>query len=291
MSFSYKIIDKTIRKMGLKHHFDMSEEEFIKYIKENERPSSLPKFMYKHLKVSEKIIDGKPLFCLTYGASPSGGAILFIHGGGGMFSPTILHYRFAEKLAKATNSAVYFPFYPLAPEANADVSANWVSKVYDLIEQNHADKITVVGDSAGALIAARITASAKRKPRKLVLISPVTGTDKNDEAYMTAKKNDALLSEFVIEMSGKHWGKDIPHSSPRMNAEYIDYTDFPPILLYYGTAEMFAPHMDNLIENIKKRGVSLEVHAGEGMCHDWPLILSVPEGRAAFKRITAFLLE
>ncbi len=292
MSFTYKIIDKIIRKTGLKHHFDTGEEEFIKYIKENERPLDLPEFMYKRLSIKKTMIDGKPLFCLTCGDLGSDSAVLFIHGGGGMFAPTVLHYRFAEKLAKSTNSAVYFPFYPLAPEENADISAKWVLKAYNLIEKNHTSKkITVIGDSAGALIAARITAAAQNKPRGVVLISPVTGTDKNDEAYITAKKNDALLSEFIIEMSGKYWGNNIPLSSPRMNAEYIDYTDFPPILLYYGTAEMFAPHMDKLIENIKKCGASLEVHAGEGMCHDWAILSAVPEGRAALKRISKFVKE
>ena len=292
MSLTYKITDGIIRRANLKHRFDMSEDEFIEYVKKNERPNDLPEFIYKRLNVERKNIGERPMFKLSGADKSATDAVLFLHGGGGIFAPTPFHYKLAVKLAESTHSDLYFPFYPLAPEANADESLAYADKVYKIIEDKcGAENITVLGDSAGALLAANLAAQVQNKPRAVTLISPVTGTDRRDEASMAARRADVLLSEFMIKMTGKYWGKGIPLTSPHMNAEYIDFTDFPRTLLYYGTNEMFAPHMGRLINNMKKADVSVEVHEGKGMCHDWAILSAFPEGRAAFKRICEFICE
>lgn len=291
VSLTYKFIDYTVRKKDLKHIYDMPEDKFIEFLKTHERPSDLPEFVYKRVHTEKILIDGRPMFRLRSEKGTNGRAVLFIHGGGGMFAPTQFHYSLAVKLAEKTRAEVFFPFYPLAPEANADMSAEWIFKAYDTVTREYDPKtLTVIGDSAGALLAARAVSETKNKPHGVVLISPVTGTDKKDDKAMAARRGDILLSETVIEMVGKHWGRGIPLASPRMNAEYIDYTDFPPTLLYYGTNEMFAPHMDRLIENIKLGAEYLEVHKGEGMCHDWAILTFIPEGRAALGRICGFVI-
>ncbi len=290
MSLTYKLVDRVIRKKGLKHRYDMPEDEFLNYIKTKERPSDLPKFMYKSLRVKKTVFEERPVFRLTRKEGSNGRAVLFLHGGGGMFPPTIFHYKLAQRLTQNTGAELFFPFYPLAPEATADESAEWVFKAYDeVLKEYGADKVTVIGDSAGALLTARLVSHTKNKPHGAVLISPVTGTDNSDEAYVKAKENDVLLSEFIIGMSAKHWGKGIPLSDGRMNAEYTDFTDFPPTLLFYGTGEMFAPHIDRLIANIKKSGAHLKVYAGKGMCHDWAIISSIPEGRRALRHMCKFI--
>lgn len=290
MSLTYRLVDRIIRKKDLKRRFDMPEDEFLNFLKTKERPTDLPKFMYKELRVTKTIFEQRPMFRLTRKEGSNGRAVLFLHGGGGMFPPTIFHYKLAQRLAQNSRAEVFFPFYPLAPEATVDESAEWVFKAYDeVLKEYGADKVTVIGDSAGALLAARLVGHTARKPRGVVLISPVTGTDNNDEAYVKAKENDVLLSEFIIGMSAKHWGKDIPLSDGRMNAEYTDFTGYPPTLLFYGTGEMFAPHMDRLIANIKKSGAHIKVYAGKGMCHDWAIISSIPEGRRALKRMCKFV--
>lgn len=290
MSITYKFIDRIIRKKDFKHRYDMPEDEFLNHLKTNERPEDMPQPVYKELDVKKSVIDGRVMFRLTSPKGTNGRVILFLHGGGGMFAPTPFHYNFVTKLVQITHAELLFPFYPLAPEATVDMSAEWIFNAYEEILKEHdAENITVIGDSAGALLAARLVSHTKHKPRGLVLISPVTGTDKDDEAYREAKSNDILLSEFVVEMIGKYWGRDIPLASARMNAEYIDFTGFPPTMLFYGTGEMFAPHMDKLIANIEKSGTNLKVHVGKGMCHDWAIISLIPEGQKALKRICKFV--
>ena len=290
MSLTYKIFEFGMKAADVKHYYDMPEDEFLEYLKTEQRPMDIPDFFYKDFNVNREEFEGRLVFTIKPKSGASDKAILYLHGGGGIMCPTRLHYKMAAYLVENTGATMYFPFYPLAPEYTALESVDWLKKLYSKIMKSRDSKnITFIGDSAGGFLAARLCSLVADKPSGVVLISPMTGTDKKDEASMAARRSDILLSEFVIDIVGKYWGEGIPLDSPDFNAEYIDYSGFPPVVLYYGTNEMFYPHMGRLIANIKSRGVPVEAHAGEGLCHDWAIALGIPEGKRAIQRMCAFV--
>ena len=289
MSIAYKFFDFGIRAANAKHFFDMPEDEFLEYLRRTQHPLDIPGQIYRSFDVSKSEFSGRLFFEIKPRGTRPKKTILFLHGGGGLFAPMKLHYKMAGNLVKRTGAELILPFYPLAPESNARESAEWVKEFYTRItETRGAKSITVIGDSAGAFLAARLVSAVSDKPAGAVLISPVTGVDKHDGAAMSARHNDVILSERVIDMAGKYCGEGIPLDSPDFNAEYIDYRGFPPVVLYYGTNEMFAPHMDKLTANIKKHA-PIEIHRGVGMCHDWAISSAFPEGRMALRRICNFV--
>ena len=75
------------------------------------------------------------------------------------------------------------------------------------------------------------------------------------------------------------------------NPAFVDYAGFPPILLLMGTAEIFYPATEEIVERIKESGVEFACNRGEGLMHDWALVNYFPEGAAAQCQIKRFILE
>lgn len=290
MNFRYKVLERCIKAVDIKKIYSMPEDEMFEFIKSNHRAYDLPQFLYKHMNVQKIEFNGRLLFKIQPKSNATSKVILFIHGGGGMMSPTLLHYRFAERLIKNTGATLYFPFYPLGPEATINESMSWLDGVYQEVSKNHdSHDITIIGDSAGAALSVSVCRRTQSKPKNVVLISPSVGIDKEDGKMEELEKNDVILSVKTIELVKKYWIGDTDIADGDFNTLKSDYTDFPPMQLYYGTNEIFYAYIGELIDNIKSAGAEIETFEGEGLCHDWVLIGIIPEGRMAVEQICEFI--
>lgn len=290
-SITYKILECYLKTANRKKQHTMPEEKLIEHIKTKHRAYDLPKFLYKKFDVTKSVFKERPVFLIKPKNGLTEKVILFLHGGGGISCPAILHYRMAADLVRGTGAALYFPFYPLGPEASAGQSMLWLKDFYEeLTEKYKPSDITFVGDSAGAALCAGLCERVNSKPSRMVLISPASGLDKpRDEKMKQAEKNDLMLSFELMDMIEKYWCTDVSFSSSAINPSNVDYTGFPPIMLYYGTNELFCIYMNELIEKIKNSGTYLEVHTGKGLCHDWAIADIIPEGRKAIKEMCDFV--
>lgn len=290
MSFRYKVLEHCIKAVDIKKMYAGPEAELLNLLQTKYRAYDLPEMLYKQFRIEKKKLEGRLLFKIQPKTGGNDNVILFIHGGGGMMCPTPLHYRFAAKLVKNTGAALYFPFYPLGPEASITESMKWLDGVYDAILKKHKpDNITVVGDSAGAALSVSLCRRTEKKPKGIVLISPASGIEKNDGKMQEMEKYDHILSVRTVEIIKKNWIKEAPFEGADFNTSSVDYAGFPPVQLYYGTNELFYPYMEGFINRIKNSGVDIEICKGEGLCHDWALIGIVPEGREALTRICRFI--
>lgn len=290
MSFRYKILERCIKAVNIKKIYSMPEKELFDYLKEKFRATDLPNFLYKRLEVEKRDFNGRSLFKLQPKKDKNSKVILFIHGGGGMMCPTLLHYRFAERLVEGTGATMYFPFYPLGPEASIRESMMWLDSVYKEILENHkASEITIVGDSAGAALSVAVCRRAKEKPNGVVLISPSVGIDKDEGKMKSMEDKDDILSVQTIELVKKYWIRDETIAKADFNTLTDSYSNFPPMQLYYGTHEIFYARINELKDLIKASGVKLETFEGDGLCHDWAIIGVIPEGRKAVKSMCRFI--
>lgn len=290
MSFKYKVLERCIKSLDIKRIYNMPEDKMLDYLKTKFRAYDVPDFFYERFNTQKHELDGRLLFEIQPKSGKNENIILFIHGGGGTMCPTPLHYRFASKLVKNTGATLYFPFYPLGPEAAIDESIAWLDKVYAEILKKHShENITVIGDSAGAALSVSLCRRADKKPKGLVLISPATGIERTDGKMLEMEKQDIILSVKTVELTKKYWIKDAPLNGADFNTAGVDYSGFPPIQLYYGTAELFYPYIGELADKIKSYGVDVEMIEGKGLCHDWVLIGIIPEGRHALDKICEFI--
>lgn len=253
----------------------------------------LPVWVKKRCRVREISLKGFPVYVIRH-KNPekrTGQALLFLAGGGSMSRPTLLHYEAAVRIVNHTGITVYFPFYPLAPEHNASEAISWLERVYrGMLRRYQPEDILFAGDSAGANLALSLTGRMAEKPRKLILISPAFGIQngKSRDIRLEMEERDPLLSVAMNDCICENWGRGVPLDSPDISPEFVDYRDFPEMLVFFGSHELFYPAVKKGLERIAGQGVT--IHAVERpMCHDWALCFFFREGREALSQMCSFI--
>lgn len=234
-----------------------------------------------------------PIFVLRPKKIKRKKAILFLAGGGGMSRPTSLHYGTAIRLLKETGATIYMPFYPLAPKYNVRDALTWLEGLYEKMLQRYLPShITFIGDSAGANLCLSLTERVKLRPSRLIIISPALGLEdgENREIRQSMEFDDPLLTVGMNDAIAKNWAKDVPLNSCDISPEYICLKGFPKILLFYGSHELFYPHVKKWIESMKSYDVDLSV-VEQPMCHDWALCSFFSEGRQALQQMSQWINE
>ena len=211
--------------------------------------------------------------------------VLFLPGGGGMQSATILHYDTAARIAKRTGADIYIAAYPLAPKYNVRDALCWLEKVYAALLKNHDPKdIVFMGDSAGANLILSLTYRLKEKPRKLLVISPACGLEngKTRNIRLAMEPYDPILTVEMNDVIAMNWCRNVPLDSPDISPEYIDYEGFPPMYFFYGEHELFYPLVYDYLSSLRRKGVPFW-EKKLPMCHDWALCSFLREGRNAIR--------
>lgn len=255
----------------------------------------LPAWVSRRCCVREESLQGFPVYILRHEdeSRRTSRVVLFLAGGGGMSRPTILHYDTVTRIVKNTGATVYIPFYPLAPEHNVSEALVWLTELYGEMRKHHLLKdIVFAGDSAGANLCLSLTARIAEKPRRLILISPAFGIQNGEprNVRLRMEKTDPLLSVAMNDCICENWGRGIPLESPDISPEFIDYTGFPEMLFFYGSHELFYPHVRNGLKKIRVQG-AVVTDIEKPMCHDWALCHFFREGREALTQMCDYIRE
>ena len=75
-----------------------------------------------------------------------------------------------------------------------------------------------------------------------------------------------------------------PHASPLLG----DLAGLPPLLVLCGTRDLLLPQVRALVHRVRAAGGEVDYVEAPGLLHVYPL-LPVPEARAAWGRVRAFL--
>lgn len=292
MSITYKIVEGAC--FFLNNHLDGCVKKIMhKFIADNRNRGNLPVWMKCQLKIKKSMYKGFPVYVIKVKKGiKTNRAILFLAGGGGMARPMFLHFDVVAKLAKDTGAAIYFAYYPLAPEHNVVQALEWLEGVYQRIVKRHsAEDITVMGDSAGANLTLSLINRVKNKPAKAILISPASGLEygRNRDIRLAMESKDPLLTVKMNDLIAENWAKNVSLNSPDISPEYIDYSNFPKLLFFCGTHEVFYPHNKRLMEKMRAKETEVETVV-KPMCHDWALCRMFPEGRDAVKKMAEFII-
>lgn len=256
----------------------------------------IPRSMYSGLDVKETEFEGfiYHRFRSRKTAGNCKKAIFFLPGGGGMMRAMKIHYDTTKSLALRTGAEVFFAHYPLAPEYNVRYALDWLERVYyyEILGNYKPEDIVFIGDSAGANLILSLTYRLKDKPGSLIVISPACGLEygRNRDIRLQMEPKDPLLTVAMNDMIAENWCKDVPLDSPDISPEYIEYKDFPPMLFFYGTHELFYPHVSNYVKQLERSGIRFD-NVEQPMCHDWALVKYFPEGRAALSRMVQWIIN
>ncbi len=235
-------------------------------------------------------------------------ALIFFHGGAGVFCSIDTHDGFCRLLANESGCRVISVGYRLAPEHkfpaaidDACAATAWVFAQWDDLRLDPG-RIGVAGDSAGATLAAVVCQQARRPgglfpdPKQVpgraaialqVLVCPVT------DPGLDSPSRRAFASGYFFDMATLEWalGHYLPAGAELSDARVAplraaDLRGLPPAHIHTAEFDPFRDDGEAYAEVLARAGVPVACTCHAGMIHHFYCMAgAIPNARAAIGRI------
>jgi acetyl esterase/lipase len=233
--------------------------------------------------------------------------ILYIHGAGWVFGNAHTHDRLVRELAVGAEAAVVFPEYDLSPEARYPVAIEQNYTVAQWVVRQGASKgldgsrLAVAGDSVGGNMTAALTLMAKERGDvpllQQVLFYPVTDANFDTGSY------HQFAEGYFLRRDGMQWFWDQYTTDPAQRAEITasplrasleQLGELPPALVITGEADVLRDEGEAYAAKLRLAGVPVTTVRYDGTVHDFMLLNSLSQtraARAAIAQAIAFLRQ
>lgn len=197
---------------------------------------------------------------------------VYFHGGGWVFGSIDQSDHVARLLANGLESIIVSVEYRLAPEfpfpnALEDCyrATSWVA------EQFQNSTLFVVGESAGANLAAAVALMAKDKqgPKldSLILIYPVITSTLDDTTYANCP-DQYFITKDTMQHFWNMYLKDPENAkNPYASLDLADLTHLPPTLIVTAEYDPLKPEADKFATKLKAAGVQVKEQCIQGALH------------------------
>lgn len=217
--------------------------------------------------------------------------IIYLHGGIYVNEIRTPHITFCDKIAEKTNSTVFTPIYPLAPNHTYEETYQIVEKLYQFVLEM-GKPITIMGDSAGGGLSVAfceyLAKSELAEPEHLILISPWLDVSMSGN-YDDYVECDPMLGVDGLREMGETWAGNLDPKDYRVSPIFGDITNLPETTLFVGTHEIFYPDVVNFYDKLKANGINAKLYVGKEMTHVYPIYPLVPESKEAFNNIVEII--
>ncbi len=240
--------------------------------------------------------DGGEISCFLISPKAAGDkapCLIYIHGGGFVFSAAGYHYKYSMQYAKELGCRVLFVNYRLAPKFSHPVffedcyaALCWL---YDNAEELGIDtsRIGIAGDSAGSTLAVGVCMMARDRQHPVkfafqMLHYPfldARGESESNKKYTdTPMWNSSLSAKLLPMMKLDPESPSYLYFSP-VEAESLE--GLPPA--YIETAEFDCLHDDGILyaKRLREAGIPVELHETEGTMHGFDIVEKAPTTKAA----------
>jgi acetyl esterase/lipase len=237
--------------------------------------------------------------CVPRNARPDA-SILYLHGGAYLLGSARAYRHFAGQFAARTSTTAFIPEYRLAPEHAFPAAVDDARAAYRGLVKDGAQKIVIIGDSAGGgltlitLALARSEASAGRglAPSGALVMSPWTDLALTGASLRDRADEDPLLTMEMLAKARASYLHDHDPSDPRASPLYGSLVGLPRIQLHVGASEILLDDTRRYAERARAAGVDAVAHVWEGMTHVFPSSVGLLDAaERAFGIMTSFLME
>ncbi|MEU7115514.1 alpha/beta hydrolase [Streptomyces sp. NPDC046182] len=249
-----------------------------------ERAAAAPAPDTTNMEVEDRTVSADPdVPVRVYRPHQAQGAIVWLHGGGGVFGDLETEHPWAARIADFSGAVVISVGYRLAPEHRFPAALDDAYAVLTWTAEHAAEfgmdpaRIAVGGHSAGANLAAAVALRARDEqgpPIRFQLLNQ-PGLDDRQKTWSARNFTDTpWMTRDQIAASWRHYLGSTPASQYAAPSHAADLSGLPPA--YISTAE-FDPNRDEGIEyalRLMRAGVSVELHQWPGTFHGSQAILS-----------------
>ena len=225
-------------------------------------------------------------------------AVLYLHGGGYVAGVTSTYLTLCGKLARALKADVYLPSYRLAPEHPFPAAIDDAIAAYTLLlKQFPANRITIMGDSAGGgLTLGTLLALRDRGmplPKCAVVYSPYADvTQSMDSRRYNAKKDDMFTHGTFTASMNLYGQTDEDRRNPYASPAFGDYHGIPPLFITVSEDECLRDDAHMVAERARLAGVDVEFISRRGLVHVWPIFYPMmPEARLDVRKTIRFIQQ
>lgn len=264
-----------------------------------ERAASAPAPDTSNMEVEDRTVPADPDVAVRiYRPHQAQGAIVWLHGGGGVFGDLDTEHPWATRIADLSGAVVISVDYRLAPEHRFPAALDDAYAVLTWTAEHAAElgvdpeRIAVGGHSAGAAIAAAVSLRARDQqgpPIRFQLLNE-PGLDDRPQTWSRQNFTDVpWMDSGKIATAWRHYLGSRPATPYAAAARAADLSGLPSA--YIATAE-FCPNRDEDIEyalRLLQAGVSVELHQWPGTFHGSQAILSAEVSQRQIAGITAAL--
>jgi epsilon-lactone hydrolase len=221
------------------------------------------------------------------------GVILYLHGGGYIGTSPEMYSFFTARLCRETKCATFVADYRLAPEFPYPAGLEDASSVFQALRAlgTPVERLLVAGDSGGGGLANTLLLSCPDeiepvRPAGLVLFSPEVDLRLNAPSITENAAKDIL--PWNIPTTSYLHGLDA--SSPFVDADTADLSEFPPTFVSWGGDEMFRDPIRQFVQRLRASDVPTDAQEHDGMFHVFPILMPwADESRQVFRAVGDFV--
>lgn len=258
-------------------HRHMMERSLVE-----DEPYKIPKRLYR-TKVESKEMFGCQMLVFNDVESAQH-VVIYLHGGAYVDEIMTFHISFCDKIAKMTNSVVFAPIYPLAPNHTYEETYRILEKFYEF-SLEIAKPITIMGDSSGGGLSAafceHLGVIGLKQPEHLILISPWV------DVSLSGDYNDVYPLSGVngLRELGLAWAGDLDPKDYKVSPLFGDVEKLPNTTIFVGTHEATYNDIIGFYRRLKDNNVDVELNVGEEMNHVYPIYPLISEAKDALSKI------
>ncbi|MFE3189466.1 alpha/beta hydrolase [Nocardia sp. NPDC059240] len=225
---------------------------------------------------------------------PSGGVIVYAHGGGFIGAGLNTHRRHVARLGRETGLPVLNLDYRQLPEHVRASQADMLEAYRFVLDSGFPPgRVFLAGDSAGGglSLSTALNARAAGLPVPAGVIGISAWIDMNLTAALAEPNayRDPLLLGHLLAVPGFAF-TETGGFDPRWSAVDRDFTGMPPILLQVGSTEALLSDNQRVAARCAASGVECRLQIWEFGIHDFQLAADIfPDARAAMREIGVFV--
>jgi monoterpene epsilon-lactone hydrolase len=252
-----------------------------------ERP---PAFLRARYQVSSTQHQGWTCYTVTSRIEAGARCLLYLHGGAYVHQIMRPQWELVGRLVDVLGCEVCVPIYPLAPgHGYRDVFPTLVSLYRELVDRVGADKLAVLGDSAGGgmalALAQRLKEEGLAQPRDIVLISPWLDITMSNPEIPSLDRQDAMLSRAGLVEAGRLYAQGDDPDHYLLSPINGDLTGLGRLSAFIGTHDLFLADCRRLRALMEGQDIELTYREYEGMFHVWAAAVWLPESAEAIRHI------